>query len=111
MKRPLRVAVLECDVPLTNTKAKYGGYGGVFEALLQASVKALNQPDLVDPESGLEISKWNVSENPDSYPNLEDIDAILMTGSSMVLLSVMLIYIWYFASANFCSVSDRIQLI
>ncbi len=81
MKAPIRIAVLECDTPLDNTKAKYGGYGGVFEALLLASAKALDQPETVDPQSGLKISKWNVME--DRYPEPEDIDAILITGSSM----------------------------
>ena len=65
---------------MNNTKAKYGGYGGVFEALLRSGAKALDRPEKVDPDSGLEISKWNVME--DRYPELEDIDAILLTGSS-----------------------------
>lgn len=82
MKGPLRIAVLECDTPLTQTKAKYGGYGGVFEVLLQAGAKALNQPELVQPESGLEITKWDIV-NGDQYPNLDDVDGILITGSSM----------------------------
>lgn len=84
MRPPLRIAVLECDVPLDNTRAKYGRYGGVFEALLKSSAKALNKPDIVDPDSGLEISKWNIVDE-DKYPNLEDIDAILLTGSSKCL--------------------------
>ena len=82
MKAPLRIAVLECDTPLTQTKAKYGGYGGVFEVLLQSGAKALNQPELVHPESGLEITKWDIV-NGDQYPNLDDVDGILITGSSM----------------------------
>lgn len=81
MRVPIRIAVLECDTPLDNTKAKYGGYAGVFKALLLASAKDLDQPDSVDPQSGLEISKWNVME--DRYPELDHIDAILITGSSM----------------------------
>lgn len=84
MKAPLRIAVLECDTPLTQTKAKYGGYGGVFEVLLQAGAKALNQPELVQPESGLEITKWDIV-NGDQYPNLDDVDGILITGSSMCI--------------------------
>jgi len=79
MRPPIRVAVLECDTPLDNTKAKYGGYGGVFEALLRSSAKALGRPETIDPQSGLEISKWNVMEG--RYPELEDIDAVLISGS------------------------------
>ncbi|OJD17123.1 hypothetical protein AJ78_02768 [Emergomyces pasteurianus Ep9510] len=80
MRTPLRIAVLECDVPLDRTRSKYGGYGGVFEALLWSSAKLLNQSDKIDPATGLEISKWNVVEG-DKYPNLEDVDAVLITGS------------------------------
>ncbi|EEH49393.1 uncharacterized protein PADG_05472 [Paracoccidioides brasiliensis Pb18] len=80
MRAPLRIAVLECDVPLPNTKAKYGGYGGVFESLLLSGAKLLDQPDKFDPATGLHISKWNVMER-NEYPDLEDIDAVLLTGS------------------------------
>lgn len=81
MRAPLRIAVLECDTPLPNTNARYHGYGGVFISLLKASAKALNQPDRLDPEAGLEITKWDVV-NGDQYPKLEDVDAVLLTGSS-----------------------------
>ena len=81
MRAPLRIAILECDTPLTNTNARYHGYGGVFTSLLKASAKALNQPDRLDPEAGLEITKWDVV-NGDKYPKLEDVDAVLLTGSS-----------------------------
>jgi len=77
---PLRIAILECDTPLNRTRAKYGGYGGVFKALLEAGADALNQPDRISSKKGLEITKWDV-EKTESYPALEDIDAILITGS------------------------------
>lgn len=79
--RPLRIAVLECDALPPDADARYNGYGGVFSALLTASAKALNQPDRLDPETGLEISKWDIV-NGQEYPRLEDIDAVLLTGSS-----------------------------
>jgi len=78
--RTLRVAVLECDTPLPNTKERFKGYGGVFEFLLRSGAKALDRPDL-DPETGLEFSFWQVEIHPDKYPNPEDVDAILITGS------------------------------
>lgn len=81
MRAPLRIAVLECDTPLPNTNARYNGYGGLFAALLKASAKALNQPERLDPETGLEVTKWDVV-NGTEYPTLEDIDAVLLTGSS-----------------------------
>jgi len=82
MRPPLRIAVLECDTPLENTNRRYNGYGGVFRALLSASAKALNRPETLDPESGLDISCWDIV-NGDEYPKLEEIDAVLLTGSSM----------------------------
>jgi hypothetical protein len=80
MKLPLRIAILEADTPLEKTKAKYGGYGGVFKELLQRGADALDHPGLSARE-GLELSNWQIVEHEDSYPNLDDIDAILITGS------------------------------
>jgi hypothetical protein len=81
MRPPLRVAVLECGEPLEDTKKKYGTYGGVFEALLKSGTVLLAQPGTLDPDAGLQVSKWDIA-NDDKYPALEDIDAILITGSS-----------------------------
>ena len=80
MRPPLRIAVLECDSPPPNADAKYGGYGGIFKRLLNSGAEALREPDsdVVD----LLISKHNVQMSPDSYPNIDDIDAILISGSS-----------------------------
>jgi len=80
MRPPLRIAVLECDTPLPQTKEKYGGYGGVFEYLLRSGAKALDQ---IDAEKDLQFSMHQIEIDPDNYPNLDDIDAILVTGSSM----------------------------
>jgi hypothetical protein len=78
MKPPLRIAILECDTPFPNTAAKYGGYGGLFEKLLKSGARALGKPDT---ERGLQISKHQIQLDPENYPKLEDIDAILITGS------------------------------
>lgn len=78
MRPPLRIAVLECDTPVDKVKAKFGTYGDVFKLLLESSastVKGLNA------KSDLVITKWDIV-NGTEYPNLEDIDAILLTGSS-----------------------------
>ncbi|RFU29486.1 hypothetical protein B7463_g6851, partial [Scytalidium lignicola] len=78
---PLRIAVLECDTPLTQTREKYGGYGGVFTALLKAGADALHaQYPGLSSSSGLEITTWDVVAK-DEYPSLSDIDAILISGS------------------------------
>lgn len=81
MRPPLRIAILECDTPLTQTREKYGGYGGVFKALLSTAADALEQPDLISSEKGLELSTFDVV-NKQEYPDLDKIDAVLLTGSS-----------------------------
>lgn len=113
--RPFHLAILECDSPLSRTHAKYGGYGGVFTALLRSGAEALGDPDLVlsssdsnsnpnsngisnstaDPRSEerngtdakgsrrrLRITKWHIEKDMQRYPALDDIDGILVTGSS-----------------------------
>lgn len=79
MKPPLRIAVLECDTPLTGTREKYGGYGGVFTSLLKAGADSLDS-DQISSKHGLDISSWNVV-NKLEYPDMETADAVLITGS------------------------------
>jgi hypothetical protein len=76
---PLRVAILECDTPLPNTKAKFGGYGGVFQFLLKSGAEKLGRPD---PEHGIKFSNHQIEIYPENYPKLEEVDALLLTGSS-----------------------------
>lgn len=83
MAPPLRIAVLECDTPLDNINAKYEGYGGVFKELFRESAKRLGQPEKLDPETGFVISRWDIVDG-DKYPNLDEVDALVLTGSSML---------------------------
>lgn len=78
MRPPLRIAILECDTPVDKVKAQYGGYGDVFRLLLETSAATL---DNLNPKADLKITKWDIVYGTE-YPNLEDIDAILLTGSS-----------------------------
>lgn len=72
---PTRLAVLECDsLPSTISE---NGYCGLYTNMLYAGADALGIP-----HSQLDISKWNVKDEMDRYPSLEDIDAILISGSS-----------------------------
>lgn len=80
MRPPLRIAILETDTPVPKVDEKYGGYGGVFTALLKAGADALGEPGLSSKE-GLEISAYDVV-NKQEYPKLDDVDAVLLTGSS-----------------------------
>ena len=76
---PLRIAVLECGTPPPKVKAEYRGYGGLFNYLLGAGADALSHPGLTS-SSGLKVSAYDVVK-AQTYPALDDIDAILMTGS------------------------------
>jgi len=83
-KLPLRIAILECDTPLDNTRAKYHGYGGVFKQMLERSADALQYPGL-SSKHGMELHSFNIEHHPALYPNLDDFDAILLTGSRMLV--------------------------
>jgi Glutamine amidotransferase class-I len=76
---PIRIAILECDTLLPPIRAKYGGYGGLFKGLLSVGADALNHPNL-SSEHGLSLTNWDVVEAQE-YPLLDDIDAILISGS------------------------------
>lgn len=86
---PLRIAILECDTPLPDTLAKYGGYGGVFTSLFNTAADTLSATQtptgcLPHPssfsKSDLQLSIYDVV-NKQEYPDLEAIDAIVMSGS------------------------------
>ena len=82
MIRPrLRIAVLECDEPVGKTKERYGSYGGLFEDLLDRGATHLAE-QTGERRAELEIAKFDIV-NKDVYPQLDDVDAILLTGSSM----------------------------
>ena len=83
MRSPLRIAILECDEPMPEVKEKYGGYGDIFKDLLQRGAKMLAHQDH-GMEPALEVTKFDVV-NTEQYPKLEDVDALLLTGSSMAL--------------------------
>lgn len=74
---PHRIAILECDTPLAGTRATYGGYGGVFTALLQSGAASLDPPL---GASALAISTFDVV-TAQEYPSLDAVDSILITGS------------------------------
>ena len=88
---PLRIAILECDIPIGNTRAKYGGYGNLFEELLLKGKDELVRegrdgrkegvdllPELDLPE--LDVTKFNVVDE-ELYPRLEEVDVVLVSGS------------------------------
>lgn len=78
-QQPQRIAILECDEPIGKTKEKYGSYGGLFQVLLEAGAEYLTSKDYVEAPR-LDISKHDIVNTQD-YPALDNIDAILLTGS------------------------------
>lgn len=79
MQQKIRLAILECDTALPQTAQKYGGYGGCFKALLSAGAKAEGYCSV---DEILDISIHHVEEmDSTAYPNMDNIDAILLTGS------------------------------
>ena len=93
----IRIAILEADVPIGTTRAKYGSYGGVFLSLLHKAADASQIP-----HERLDITAWDVINSEGAkegeseymggefnmqrrkgYPSLEDVDAVLITGSRM----------------------------
>jgi hypothetical protein len=81
MKPPLRIAILECDTPPPDVVNQFGTYGNIFKTLLDAGGDALDQLGLLSSKKGLELSSFDVVHDT-KYPNLEDVDAVLISGSS-----------------------------
>jgi len=73
---PLRLAILEADIPIPGADKKYQGYRGVFRHLLDQAMG----PDRPLP-SVITLSGHDVVSDLDSYPPLDSIDAILISGS------------------------------
>ena len=72
----VRLAVLVCGNPMAGAIRQYGGWAGFLEDRLQRSfAEESYAPELI-------ISSHNVLEGPRSYPSLEKVDALLITGSS-----------------------------
>ena len=100
MSSPIRLAILEADTPLPQTRAVYGSYGGVFASFMHKGADASHFP-----RDRLAITGWNVVnldgrdegtvedmggtfawKRTVGYPKLEDVDAILITGSRMCVV-------------------------
>jgi hypothetical protein len=80
---PLRIAILECDIPIGNTREKYGGYGNLFKELLLKGKDEVR--DGKDGREGvdlpeLDVTKFNVVDD-ELYPKLEEVDVVLVSGS------------------------------
>ena len=94
---PIRLAILEADIPIGATRTKYGSYGGVFTSLLHQACDASHIPrermqitgwDVVNTDN---VSNWQEEDmggewkwrRRKGYPDLKEVDAVLITGSRM----------------------------
>lgn len=86
--KKIRVAVLECAEPADAIKEREGTYGDMFEKLLRDGLNALTNEETKD-DVELIVSKWPVFEKED-YPRLEEVDALLLSGSRKSFISELL---------------------
>jgi hypothetical protein len=77
MKTPLRIAILQCDTPPPGVVALYGAYDRIFATLLEKAAEGLG----LDPKKDLELSAFEVVTKQE-YPEIENVDAVLISGSS-----------------------------
>lgn len=77
MKTPLRIAILQCDTPPPHVVELYGKYDRIFTTLLESAATGLG----LDAKKDLELSAFDVV-TAQEYPVLDDIDAVLISGSS-----------------------------
>lgn len=87
--RKLRVAVLECAEPADAIKEHEGTYGDIFERLLRDGLNGLTNEEEETDGVELIVSKWPVFEKED-YPRLEEVDALLLSGSRKSFISELL---------------------
>jgi hypothetical protein len=73
----IRIAVLECDITIGRLAE---GYGPIFRRLLTVAAAKLRKDDRV--ALTLDVTWFNVVEHPEKYPKLDDVDAVLLSGSS-----------------------------
>ncbi|KAF7561275.1 hypothetical protein G7046_g2872 [Stylonectria norvegica] len=78
MTQIYRLAVLECDTPFPAVAAARGSYGDIFEDLLTKGLGGLGSEG---SNIQLNVTKWDVV-TAQSYPNIDEVDGILLTGSS-----------------------------
>lgn len=78
MASKLRIAILECDIPIDSVRIQHGNYGDIFEKFLLGGAEKLRNNNW---KLELQIRKWDVVVAQE-YPRPEDVDAILLTGGS-----------------------------
>ncbi|KAI5294291.1 hypothetical protein KEM52_004324 [Ascosphaera acerosa] len=81
----VRLAILECDTPVPPVLERVGTYGDVFKALLRTAATAIQDEATIAgkpaPSIDWQFSVFDVVAEPQTYPDLDDVDAVLITGS------------------------------
>lgn len=79
----LRIASLDCDVPVPNVYAERGYYSDIFSVLLNDAAKSYFQGKL-GVELDVRVTRYDCmrGELP-SILELKEIDGIILTGSGM----------------------------
>ncbi|KAL2267162.1 hypothetical protein VTJ83DRAFT_4439 [Remersonia thermophila] len=78
---PLRLAVLEADTPVPRTDQTYHGYLGVFRHLFSRAAAPAPLDDLLVLTGHDVVCDGRLRPGSPAYPSLDDVDALLITGS------------------------------
>lgn len=78
ISHPLRIAILGCDNNIPKALEKYKSYAAISSTLLEAGAEAAGLT-----KGDLEVSLWDVVDQVGKFPDLEDVDGVFLTGSSM----------------------------
>ena len=78
---PFRLAILECDTPIDSVRERHGTYGDIFASILGTALKDVPTRSAIEPL----FTSWDVVDKQE-YPDIEQVDGILLTGSSTLPL-------------------------
>jgi hypothetical protein len=78
MPLPLKIAILDCDIPVPNVYAAHNHYSDIFASLLRDA--AAQNPEFAGLE--LEFTRYDsVRGEEPSHSELQKLDGVLITGS------------------------------
>ena len=84
MRSPLRIAILETGLLQPRMQEKYGGFGKLYTKILVQAADSLDPDPPGFSSNELQITCWDVVGPEAEYPDLADVDAVLISGSSML---------------------------
>jgi GMP synthase (glutamine-hydrolysing) len=81
----IQVAILVCDTPIEPVLRDYGDYFILFQELLKQGFNNLDLSEEDFNEIGVEFIEHQIV-GASSFPSLDNIDAVVITGSSELIL-------------------------